>query len=167
MPTLSPPVAARTMRKVIGVLTAFTLKPRGADSDDRHDLDDDRLTRLAARVGQRPPGVRAVEHLTLPQVRCIPPRMRGVRWTGGRAARAPLEHHCGCASRSEAGTAGTRGLSGTPISANEHRSSTGNGRCDQQVMLLIASVQVKDLLLVRRQGLEPRTRGLRVRCSAN
>jgi len=57
----------------------------------------------------------------------------------------------------------TSGLHRAPVSASEHRSSTGTSTCDRQRILSIACVQVRGLLRVRRQGLEPRTRGLRAR----
>ena len=57
----------------------------------------------------------------------------------------------------------TSGLHAAPGSASEHRSSTGTSTCDRQRILSIACVQARGLLRVRRQGLEPRTRGLRAR----
>ena len=61
----------------------------------------------------------------------------------------------------------TSGLHAAPVPATEHRSSTELSTLDEQTILLTAYGQVNGLLRVRRQGLEPRTRGLRVRCSAN
>ncbi len=59
----------------------------------------------------------------------------------------------------------TSGLHRAPVSAIEHRSSTGTSTCDRQKILSIACVQVRNLPRVRRQGLEPRIRGLRGRSS--
>ena len=56
----------------------------------------------------------------------------------------------------------TSGLHGAPVSASEHRSSTGTSTVDGQTILPTAFTQVRDLFRVRRQGLEPRTRGLRI-----
>ena len=71
-----------------------------------------------------------------------------------------MEHRAGVEMRSVAVIMVTSGLHGAPIPANEHRSSTGTSTCDRQRILSIACVQVRGLLRVRRQGLEPRTRGL-------
>ena len=59
----------------------------------------------------------------------------------------------------------TSGLHAAPVSATEHRSSTDQSTRDTQTISLAANLQVTALLRVRRQGLEPRTRGLRVHCS--
>ena len=56
----------------------------------------------------------------------------------------------------------TSGLHTAPVSATEHRSSTDQSTRDTQTISLAANLQVTALLRVRRQGLEPRTRGLRV-----
>jgi hypothetical protein len=53
------------------------------------------------------------------------------------------------------------GLHAAPVSAIEHRSSTEQSTRDIQTILLAANLEVTALLRVRRQGLEPRTRGLR------
>src|SRR5690349_5044256 len=55
----------------------------------------------------------------------------------------------------------TSGLHAAPVSATEHRSSTDQSTRDTQTISLAANLQVTALLRVRRQGLEPRTRGLR------
>jgi hypothetical protein len=55
----------------------------------------------------------------------------------------------------------TSGLHAAPVPATEHRSSTDQSTQDSSTILTDANTQVRDLLRVRRQGLEPRTRGLR------
>jgi hypothetical protein len=94
---------------------------------------------------------------------------RGPTRAGGgtaiRRRRAPMEHWTQEADQCRPLIMTTSGLSRAPVSASEHRSSTGTTTCDRQRILSTACVQVKDLLRVRRQGLEPRTRGLRARTS--
>jgi hypothetical protein len=85
------------------------------------------------------------------------------RWRLWVWVRAPMEHRAGVPPRSVIVIMVTSGLHGAPVSASEHRSSTGTSTCDRQRILSIACVQVRGLLRVRRQGLEPRTRGLRAR----
>ena len=85
------------------------------------------------------------------------------RWRLWVWVRAPMEHRAGVPPRSVIVIMVTGGLHRTPVSASEHRSSTGTSTCDRQRILSIAYVQVRGLLRVRRQGLEPRTRGLRAR----
>jgi hypothetical protein len=75
--------------------------------------------------------------------------------------RAPLEHRTRPAAVPIRRSWRTSGLHAAPGSASEHRSSTGTSTVDRQTILPTAYVQVRDLLRVRRQVLEPRTRGLR------
>jgi hypothetical protein len=77
-----------------------------------------------------------------------------------------IEHRRSEGARHASGTRSlsmTSGLHTAPISATEHRASTGQSTRDIQTILAAANLQVTALLRVRRQGLEPRTRGLRVR----
>jgi hypothetical protein len=50
----------------------------------------------------------------------------------------------------------TSGLQTAPVPATEHRSSTDQSTRDTQSISVAANLQVRDLLWVRRQGLEPR-----------
>jgi hypothetical protein len=77
--------------------------------------------------------------------------------------RAPLEHRSCLTIAPGRMITVTSGLHAAPVSATEHRSSTEQSTRDTQMILLAANLQVTALLRVRRQGLEPRTRGLRVR----
>ena len=85
------------------------------------------------------------------------------RYRLAAAVRAPMEHRIEPAGVPPRVIMETRGLHAAPVSASEHRSSTGTSTVDGRTILPFGYVQVRDLLRVRRQGLEPRTRGLRAR----
>ena len=75
--------------------------------------------------------------------------------------RAPFEHRGRSARVLSRMIIMTSGLHAAPVSATEHRSSTEQSTRDTQTILIATNLQVTALLRVRRQGLEPRTRGLR------
>jgi hypothetical protein len=127
-------------------------KPR--DLSEAEQLTDNRTGAIRA----------SVRRVSLSAWRAVPSGLAGrIRGRCGSGVRAPMEHRAGVAPRSVAVIMMTSGLHRAPDSASEHRSSTGTSTCDRQKILSIACVQVRGLLRVRRQGLEPRTRGLRAR----